>query len=91
MGCMAFPYLPGGIYSDVKVPMSTPDDSTGLQIGSKKGEATMVNYLGLVGIGDASIEAAAKDGGITKVKTVDCQFKNILGIIQETTTIVTGE
>jgi hypothetical protein len=47
----------------------------------------------IIGIatGDASIEAAMKNGGIKKVHHVDTQVKNILGIYAEYITIVYGE
>lgn len=41
--------------------------------------------------GDASIGAAMRDGGITKVHHVDYDVKNILFLYNETTTIVYGE
>jgi hypothetical protein len=40
---------------------------------------------------DASIQEAAKNGGITKISTVDLQTNNILGIIVVYKCIVTGE
>lgn len=90
VGC-AGPYSPGWIVSDYEFPASSPDDATGLQLGSKAGTSQMVNYLGWVAIGDASIQAAAKSAGISKVKTVDVHYNSILGIINTTTTKVTGE
>ena len=90
VGCAA-PYGAGGIYSDFSAPMSAPTDETGLVPGSKTGKAEMINILGWVATGDASITAAAKNGGIKKIKTADFHFHNILGIIQKTTTTVTGE
>jgi hypothetical protein len=38
---------------------------------SKKGEACVLNILSLVTIGDASIDKAKRDGGITQVSSVD--------------------
>jgi len=40
---------------------------------------------------DASIKSAAKNGGITKISTVDIKYGDILGIVQTYETIVTGE
>jgi hypothetical protein len=45
----------------------------------------------LVATGDASIEAAAKSAGITKIHHVDYHSKNILGIIGTFTVMVYGE
>ena len=41
--------------------------------------------------GDASIEAAMKNGDITRVHHVDYEIKSILGLFTEYTTIVVGE
>ena len=90
VGC-ASPYSQGVIYSKIDVPMCSPDDASGLQIGSKTGTSQMVNYCGYVAIGDASVQTAAKNGGITKVKTMDVHFDSILGIINTTTTTITGD
>jgi hypothetical protein len=90
LGC-AMPYSPGFIFSDIDVPMCSPDDSSGLAPGPKTGTSKMINYFGLIATGDASIQAAAKNGGIIKVKTADFHYDTILGIINTTTTTVTGE
>ncbi len=58
--------------------------------GNRVGKAKSVNYLGLVGIGDSSLQAAKKNGGLSTISTHDVHVKNILGIITEKTTIVTG-
>lgn len=47
--------------------------------------------LGLVATGDASIEAAAKAGGITKIHHVDFENFSILGIYATFTTVVYGD
>ncbi len=89
VGC-AGPYSGGILFSDYTALNCSPDDSSGLAPGPKVGESTMVNYLGYVAIGDASITKAAANGSISKIKTVDYKFNSILGIINTTTTIVTG-
>jgi hypothetical protein len=89
VGC-AGPYSGGALFSDYKALNCAPSDSSGLVPGAKTGEATMVNYLGWVATGDASIAAAAANGSITKINTVDYKYNSILGIINTTTTIVTG-
>jgi hypothetical protein len=48
-------------------------------------------YLNVIWIDqDASIQKAAKQGGITKISTVDLKQTNMLGIIQTYECIVTG-
>ncbi|HVN40434.1 MAG TPA: TRL-like family protein [Myxococcota bacterium] len=59
-------------------------------IGAKEGKACAQSILGLIAQGDASIEAAAKNGGIKTVSTIDHSAKNMLGIIGDYCTIVHG-
>ncbi len=49
------------------------------------------SVLGLVAVGDCSIDAAKKNGGITKVNHVDMDVMNILGIYGSYKVIVSGE
>jgi len=58
-------------------------------LGTKEGKACATSVLALVSSGDASIEAAAKAGGITKVMSVDHQTKWTL-LFGEYCTIVRG-
>lgn len=84
-GCST-PESYGGIYSDKTRPVA----ATGEKIGSKKGTAKSMNVMGLVALGQAGTEDAARNGGITKVSTVDIHGKWIV-LFGEATTIVTGE
>lgn len=60
--------------------------------GSKTGYSTARSILGVVAFGDAGIAAAAKDGGIKKIESVDTKTTNILfGVYTSVTTIVTGD
>ncbi len=66
-----------------------------LQVGqetgtSKRGESCLSQSLFIIN-GDASIEAAKKNGGITKVATVDTTFKTTLFVYSEYCTVVYGE
>ena len=87
-GCMA-PMSPvgGAIFMDVKASLA----ATSNMKGKKVGEASVKSFLGVYAVGDASIQAAAKAGGITKISAVDYQSKTILGIISTFTTIVYGD
>ena len=76
-----------GWYTDVQWSMELTNGA----MGSKTGEAKAQSILGLVATGDCSIQAAAKQSGITKVMTVEHHTKNILGLFAEFTTTVTGE
>ena len=59
-------------------------------LGSKVGEATIVNYLGAVALGDAGVQKAAKNAGITKISHVDKKVWSILGLYTTTTYTVYG-
>ena len=88
MGCaMGMAPVSGMLYMDVKGPIGATANSG----ASKMGTAKAVSYLGWVGMGDASIEAAMKNGGITKVHHVDYHTTNILGLYAETTVKVYGQ
>ncbi|MEA3450949.1 MAG: TRL-like family protein [Bacteroidota bacterium] len=68
-----------------------PVSATSNTVGSKVGVAKATVYLGVLAFDqDASIQTAAKNGGITKISTVDMKQGNILGIIWTYETIVTG-
>jgi len=72
---------------DQKGPVAGFDASAG---ATKTGTARAEGII-LVGYGDASIEAAMKDGNITKVHHVDSQTLNVFGIYCRYDTIVYGE
>lgn len=76
----------GVLYADVKGPIGA---STGT--GTKEGKACARSYLGMVAMGDASIDAAKRAGGITEVSTVDHHTTNLLGIIGDFCTVVKGK
>jgi hypothetical protein len=66
-GCVGV-YSPamGSIIMNVKGPWST----TG-SVGSREGRACAQSILGMVATGDASIKAAASNGGVTKIASID--------------------
>ena len=75
----------GSVYADVADPVAATSSS-----GSRIGEATSTSYLGVVALGDSSVDAAKRNGGISSVSSVDVKRKNILGIITTYTTVVRG-
>lgn len=90
-GIARAPVVPaaGFIYTDTHAPLDIEYDNTDL--GAKSGQASSVNILGLVAIGDASIGAAAKDGNITVVKHADYQNFRVLGVYSRFTITVYGD
>lgn len=60
------------------------------EAGSKTGESCASSILGFVATGDASISAAKKAGGISKVSSFDHKDFSILGFYASTCTVVHG-
>lgn len=79
--------MSGVLYTGVKEPVN----ATGNNRGTKTGEASCTNVLGLVATGDCSIDTAAKNGGISSIKSVDQKTTSVLGLFVKRTTIVTGD
>ncbi len=77
----------GFIYTDV----TSGTAATSNQLGTKVGRAKATNVLGIVATGDAGIQAAAREGGISKISHVDQKQKSVLGIVSTSQTIVYGE
>ena len=72
--------------------LTLPVNATSNPVGNKVGTATATGYLGVLFFdADASIRTAAKNGGITKISTVDIKQTSILNLIVTYETIVTGE
>ncbi|MEW5803300.1 MAG: TRL-like family protein [bacterium] len=88
-GCGAMTLTPatGFVYSDIRGPYH----ATSNEGFSKMGMSRARSILGLVALGDASIDAAMKNGNITKVHHVDYHSKNILSVYAELTVFVYGE
>lgn len=86
VGCTGVTPMNGSLYTDLKGPIAVGDSRGASKVGTAKATA-------IIGIatGDASIETAMKNGGITRVHHVDTEVKNILGIYAEYTTVVYGE
>ena len=69
-----------------------PITATSNEVGTRCGESTATMFLGVLCFnGDASIDTAAKKGGIKKISHVDQKTLNVLGVYTTTTTIVYGE
>lgn len=92
-GCASAPSpVPGFVYTEVSAPHYVGDNIASTSISSmKRGEATVSTILGLFATGNASVEAAARNGGITKISHVDYQSKSILGFYATFTTVVYGQ
>lgn len=71
--------------------LTLPVNATSNEVGSKVGMSKATGYLNFLWLNqDASIQQAAKNGGITKISTVDIKKTDLVGIIQTYECIVTG-
>jgi uncharacterized protein YdbL (DUF1318 family) len=72
--------------------LTLPVNATQNPVKSKVGEAKATGYLGILFFNAyASNRTAAKNGGITKISTIDIKQTKVLNLIVAYTTIVTGE
>jgi ABC-type sugar transport system substrate-binding protein len=92
-GCMTAwaPAQGGGVLGSVYTDASAPLWVTTNTGATKSGKAMSKSILGLVALGDASIDAACKNGGITKISHVDSHIMSVLGVYGEYTVTVYGE
>jgi hypothetical protein len=74
------------IFADVKEPVAFFNGVS----SSKTGQACQESFLNLIATGDSSREAAKRNGGITKVATINLEKKNTF-FYGKTCTVVTGE
>ena len=86
-GCASRPNA-GLLYINQQQPVVATDNTANTKTGVSK---TCTSYFGLVATGDCSIENAKKNGGISKVSTVDYKETTFLNLIHSGQTIVTGE
>lgn len=89
-GCFKAPVVPPFGY--VMTLYSAPIDvEYGTEIGTKTGKSESTSILGLFSWGDASVNAAARNGQLSRVDYVGYDMLNVLGIYQGWTTVVYGE
>ena len=76
----------GFLYTDTQSGV----DSTSNQAGNRLGVSCLTTILGLVATGDASIESARRNGGITLISSVDETSNSILGVYGKYCVVVRG-
>ena len=84
---IATPAGMGALYTD----MQSGETATDNPVGNKVGTAEAMNYLGLLVMGDASINTAAKKAGIKKISHIDSQKTTVFGIFSKYTIFVYGQ
>lgn len=92
-GCAGYsaPVVPSlaPVFTNTKAPLDIDLDET--RLGSKVGKASTTSVL-FFAFGDASIAAAARDGGITTIRHADYEYLNVFfGIYTSFTTVVRGD
>ncbi len=89
-GCGVFPTgapVMGVIYTGVTGPGQIGDLTAGYnRVGQSQAQGILV-----VATGDASINTAARNAGITKIRHVDVEYMSVLGVYGQVTTTVYGE
>ena len=88
-GCASVATPVRGLYVSVKGPLNATSNVPSKSL--KVGRASATSILGILATGDASIEAAARSAGITKIHHVDFEAFQFLGFYAKFTTIVYGE
>ncbi|MBM4143201.1 MAG: hypothetical protein FJ225_06380 [Lentisphaerae bacterium] len=61
------------------------------ELGKRTGSSSAVNILGLIAVGDASVEEAARSAGIARIATIDHSYLNVFWLFSVFKTIVTGD
>lgn len=80
----------GSLLTDITLPLGVTSNSRKVE-ATKVGKAQCKDYFGLIAIGDASINAAMRDGNIKTVYYVDWKAENVLGITGTYECTVYGE
>lgn len=76
-----------GLYANVSGPLAATGATGEARL---VGRASARSILGLIATGDASISAAARDGGIREIHYVDYETQSFFGIVSEFTVVVYG-
>lgn len=76
----------GFLYTAVQGPIVTGTATD----ASRTGQACANNILGIIAVGDASIDAAKKNGNIKNVASVDHDSLTVLGLYGKFCTVVKG-
>lgn len=92
-GCtlVVTPVLPytGSAFHETSQPVDITFDRT--RLGERRGTAESKAYFFyMVAKGDASVMAAARNGGLTQIDHVESEVLNILGLYVRYTTVVHG-
>lgn len=91
-GCSTISPFIAGVATTTSYPASAQYITSDGEVGTKEGRASAYMVLGIIAVGDASVTKAARQAGITNIKTIDYEYENVLAIVYgRYTTIVTGD
>ncbi len=83
--------VPKGVFlTDVTLPIAVTSNSRKAE-APKVGKSQCKDFFGLIANGDASINAAMRDGNIKTVYYVDWKANNVLGVVGTYECTVYGE
>ena len=77
----------GTFYTNVTGALAATDNP---EKPTKIGRSSARSILGVYAVGNASIEQAAKNAGITRIHHVDYETQSIMGVIADVTIVVYG-
>lgn len=77
---------PGLVYTDTVEGLYVDNNVS----AARTGKACSTKILSLFVTGDASVEAAKRNGRISSVATMDAEYSNILGVYGKACTVVRG-
>lgn len=87
-GCAtALSPVSGVLYTNVKAPFAA---TSAPEQPQRVGRSSVRSVLGLIATGDASIQTAARNGGIREIHFVDYESQNFFGVLSEFTVVVYG-
>ena len=87
-GCAtAMSPVTGTMYTNLSGALAATDNP---EKPTKIGRSSVRSILGVYAVGNASIEAAAKNAGITRIHHVDYETQTIMGVIADYTIVVYG-
>lgn len=81
----------GLFYTNVDYPVTATGAPVTDLHNLKKGKSDSINVLGVVEVGDAGIESAAKAGNIKKIAFIDVNEMTVFFFFRRVTTTVYGE
>ena len=81
----------GFFYTDATYPITATGSKVEDLSNLRRGQATATNILYLVETGDAGIDTAARNGGISKISHIDVNEVSVLFFFRKLTVTVYGE